>query len=60
MRYNAALAFDPKAFLTKIESGKTTREYRSRQVVFSQGEGLPGRSSSRISCRATFGSKRTW
>jgi CRP/FNR family transcriptional regulator, cyclic AMP receptor protein len=38
MRNHAALAFDPKVFLTKIESGKTTREYRSRQVIFSQGE----------------------
>jgi CRP/FNR family transcriptional regulator, cyclic AMP receptor protein len=38
MRNNAALAFDPKAFLTRIEKGKTTREYRNRQVVFSQGD----------------------
>ena len=38
MRSNPALAFDPKAFLTKIENGKTTREYRSRQSVFSQGD----------------------
>jgi CRP/FNR family cyclic AMP-dependent transcriptional regulator len=38
MRNNAALAFDPKAFLTRIETGKTTREYRSHQVVFSQGD----------------------
>jgi CRP/FNR family cyclic AMP-dependent transcriptional regulator len=34
----AALAFDPTAFLMRIETGKTTREYRSRQVVFSQGD----------------------
>jgi CRP-like cAMP-binding protein len=33
-----AIAFDPKAFLTRIESGKTTREYRDEQVVFSQGD----------------------
>jgi CRP/FNR family cyclic AMP-dependent transcriptional regulator len=38
MRNNAALAFDPKAFLTRIEDGKTTREYRKDQVVFSQGD----------------------
>ncbi len=37
MRSNGG-AFDPKAFLTRIETGKTTREYRSRQVVFSQGD----------------------
>jgi len=38
MASNAALAFDPTVFLTKIETGKTTREYRSKQVVFSQGD----------------------
>jgi CRP/FNR family cyclic AMP-dependent transcriptional regulator len=38
MRSNAAPAFDPKAFLTRIDSGKTTREYRSKQLVFSQGD----------------------
>jgi CRP/FNR family cyclic AMP-dependent transcriptional regulator len=38
MRNNPALAFDPKAFLTRIENGKTTREYRNRQVIFSQGD----------------------
>jgi CRP/FNR family cyclic AMP-dependent transcriptional regulator len=38
MRNDAALAFDPKAFLTRIENGKTTREYRNEQVVFSQGD----------------------
>ena len=38
MRNNAALAFDPEAFLTRIENGKTTREYRNKQVVFSQGD----------------------
>jgi len=32
------VAFDPKAFLGKIENGKSTREYRSRQVVFAQGD----------------------
>jgi CRP/FNR family transcriptional regulator, cyclic AMP receptor protein len=34
----AALAFDPTTFLTRIASGKTTREYRGKQVVFSQGD----------------------
>ena len=38
MQTNAVLAFDPKAFLTRIEQGKTTREYRNKQVVFSQGD----------------------
>ena len=38
MQNNAVLAFDPKAFLTRIERGKTTREYRNKQVVFSQGD----------------------
>jgi CRP-like cAMP-binding protein len=38
MPSNAVLAFDPKAFLTRIEEGKTTREYRNKQVVFSQGD----------------------
>ena len=35
---SAILAFDPTAFLTKIGNGKTTREYRNKQVVFSQGD----------------------
>jgi CRP-like cAMP-binding protein len=34
----AVAAFDPEAFLTRIESGKTTRQYRSKQSVFSQGD----------------------
>jgi CRP-like cAMP-binding protein len=38
MASNALLAFDPSVFLTKIENGKTTRNYRSKQVVFSQGD----------------------
>ena len=38
MRNNAVSAFDPKAFLTRIENGKTTREYRNKQIVFSQGD----------------------
>jgi CRP/FNR family transcriptional regulator, cyclic AMP receptor protein len=33
-----SVTFDPKAFLSQIESGKTTRDYRSKQVVFAQGD----------------------
>ena len=32
----AVLVFDHEAFLTRIESGKTTRHYRTKQVVFSK------------------------
>jgi CRP/FNR family cyclic AMP-dependent transcriptional regulator len=38
MESSAALAFDPSVFLTKIENGKSTRAFRSKQVVFSQGD----------------------
>jgi CRP/FNR family cyclic AMP-dependent transcriptional regulator len=38
MRNPTALAVDPIAFLAGTEDGKTTREYRSKQVVFSQGD----------------------
>jgi CRP-like cAMP-binding protein len=37
-RPNPILAFDPNAFLTRIEEGKRTLQYRSKQVVFSQGD----------------------
>jgi CRP/FNR family transcriptional regulator, cyclic AMP receptor protein len=37
MPNHAAPVFDPMAFLARIESGKSTREYRNNQVVFSQG-----------------------
>jgi CRP/FNR family cyclic AMP-dependent transcriptional regulator len=37
-RKAAVLDFDPKAFLTRVGPGKATREYRSRQSVFSQGD----------------------
>jgi len=37
-RSKAAVAFDPAAFLARVENGKTTRQYRTRQVVFSQGD----------------------
>ena len=31
-------AFDPTFFVAKIGNGKTTKEYRTKQVVFSQGD----------------------
>ncbi|HLZ32897.1 MAG TPA: Crp/Fnr family transcriptional regulator [Nitrospira sp.] len=31
-------AFDPRTFLTKLETGKSTQEYRANQSVFSQGD----------------------
>src|SRR5690348_15202822 len=34
----AAVRFDPTAFLSRIENGKATRTYRSRQTVFAQGD----------------------
>jgi CRP/FNR family cyclic AMP-dependent transcriptional regulator len=34
----SALSFDPEAFLSRIEAGKTTRDYRSKQVIFDQGD----------------------
>src|SRR5512143_1030020 len=37
-RAAAPLAFDPNAFLTRIEEGKTTRTYRTKQVIYSQGD----------------------
>src|SRR4029453_13633578 len=42
IRKNLASGFDPNAFLTKIETGKTTRQYRNKQVVFSQGDAADG------------------
>ena len=38
MRAETVLAFDPAAFISKVGKGKTIREYRNKQVVFSQGE----------------------
>ena len=38
MRNIPVLAFDPNAFLTRIGEGKTTRQYRNKQAVFSQGD----------------------
>jgi CRP-like cAMP-binding protein len=38
MANHPAIAFDPSAFLSRIDDGKTTRAYRNKQVVFSQGD----------------------
>lgn len=38
MANKQAVVFDLKAFLTKIDSGKTIREYRDKQTAFSQGD----------------------
>ena len=38
MGSGAAVAFDPAAFITRIGNGKRTREYRNKQIVFSQGD----------------------
>jgi CRP/FNR family transcriptional regulator, cyclic AMP receptor protein len=35
---NTLGAFDPKAFLTRIDTGKTIRAYRNKEIVFSQGD----------------------
>ena len=37
-RKSAILAFDAQAFLAKVETEKATREYRNKQIVFSQGD----------------------
>jgi CRP/FNR family transcriptional regulator, cyclic AMP receptor protein len=38
VKKNAIPAFDPRAFLTRIETGKTTRDYRNKEAIFSQGD----------------------
>ena len=38
MAPKAVRSFEPKAFLTKIKAGKATREYRTNEAVFSQGD----------------------
>ncbi len=38
MPKKSAAAFDPQAFLTRIEAGKTTKTYRRKDVVFAQGD----------------------
>jgi CRP/FNR family cyclic AMP-dependent transcriptional regulator len=37
-RKSAPLAFDAQGFLERVENDKTTREFRNKQVVFSQGD----------------------
>ena len=38
MKRNKKLAFDPKAFLSKVNGGRTVSEYRKKQVVYQQGD----------------------
>ena len=38
LRKRGKASFDPKTFLAKVGEGKTISEYRSNQIVFSQGE----------------------
>ena len=38
MRKDATRAFDPKLFLARVRSGKSIRDYRTREIVFSQGD----------------------
>jgi CRP/FNR family transcriptional regulator, cyclic AMP receptor protein len=38
MRTDVAAAFDPTPFLAKLGKGRTTRPYRNKQLVFSQGD----------------------
>ena len=38
MGMSAAIAFDPTEFVTRVGNGKRTREYRNKQVIFSQGD----------------------
>jgi len=37
-RRSVPFAFDPETFLARIDEGKTTREYRNKEVVFAQGD----------------------
>jgi len=37
-RSSSALEFDPSTFVTRLANGKTTREYRDKQSIFSQGD----------------------
>jgi CRP-like cAMP-binding protein len=38
MQETAHQAFDPKAFLAKVDAGRSISTYRENQIVFSQGE----------------------
>ena len=38
MKRKAKLAFDPKAFLSKVGGGESSSDYRKGQIVFRQGD----------------------
>ena len=38
MNSNQKLPFDPKAFLAKVNGGRTISDYRNNQIVYSQGD----------------------
>ena len=38
MKRNRKLAFDPKAFLSKVNGGRATSDYGKDQIVYTQGE----------------------
>jgi CRP/FNR family transcriptional regulator, cyclic AMP receptor protein len=38
MRRSAPVVFDPKVLLNKVGTGKSTRSYRKKQMVFAQGD----------------------
>ena len=38
MGMSAALEFDPTTFVTRVGNGKRSREYRTKQIIFSQGD----------------------
>jgi CRP/FNR family transcriptional regulator, cyclic AMP receptor protein len=38
MKRKGTLAFDPKAFLSKVNGGRTVSNYRENQIVYSQGD----------------------
>ena len=38
MKRKAKLPFDPKAFLSKVNGGRTIADYRNDQVVYRQGD----------------------
>ncbi len=37
MKRKQILPFDPKAFLAKVNGGRTVSEYRNNQIVYAQG-----------------------
>ncbi len=38
MKHNRKLPFDPKVFLSKVNGGRATSDYRKDQIVYTQGE----------------------